>query len=355
MNHLQRLFFCFRERQRPNALSLSLLARIPLDVLLCIIDRLLLIPESAVAFSLTCRHFKNLLGPRCCQKLGSSNKNTQALLDLLALDLPNFVACSPCKRLHSMENIDRYNSANYGSGTTIREFHSLRTPACVNQDMDNCTSNISLLFGSTAFKMAMKRYHQQPQCTKLLDIMSNKEAKTKVREYYVWQCIEECRIIQGRLFHRQQSVYISLKSRSMTITYLRRNPPSEMICQHINLEETVVEPQTTDSRVTRCQKCRTEFRVDLKYGEGYGLAVFLSKWKDLGPGPESKEWVQHFGTPLGAHLYRRSQAHANNGPQKIEIACLFGDGEDFKFDSWLTPKNKATLLWFQKRYWIKPK
>ena len=134
--------------------------------------------ESAVVFCLSCMHLKCLLGTQHFLRVTSSTEDTLVLLNLLALDLPNHVVCSTCKRLHNMQNMRRYNSATYSTGSTTYQYHSLRFPACVSQDQDNRTCAISNLFGTTAFKMAKKRYHQQPECTKLLKIMSSEAAKT---------------------------------------------------------------------------------------------------------------------------------------------------------------------------------
>jgi len=158
MDYLRSLLSNRRQRQKPAALPSSALNNIPLDILLCITDYLP--PESAVAFFLSCSQFKHLLGTEKFSKLASSTKNTFALLDLLAIDLPNCIMCVPCRRLHKMENLQRNNSATYCAGSTIRQCDSLRLPARVAKDRSDDTSRIHELFGMTAFKMAIKRYHQ---------------------------------------------------------------------------------------------------------------------------------------------------------------------------------------------------
>jgi hypothetical protein len=193
MDYVRKFLSRSRERQRPAALSTSILNKASVDILVYIMNYLP--PESAVAFSISCMHLKYLLGTQHFSRVTSSTEDTVALLNLLALDLPNHVVCFACKRLHKMQNLLRYNSATYGAGSTTHQYDSLRFPACVSQDRNNNTGTITNLFGATAFKMAIKRYHQQPECTKLLKIMSSKAAKTMEMGDYVRQFREECRIV----------------------------------------------------------------------------------------------------------------------------------------------------------------
>jgi hypothetical protein len=112
--------------------------------------------------------------------------------------------------------------------------------------------------------------------------------------------------------------------------------------------------------VKRCQECRTEYRIDFKYYEGHGLAMFLTRWKDLGPGPESEVWMQHL-PPRVASLRALFTSQTSMGLQtKVEdqphdgdLSSAFGDGDDFKFDSLLTSGNRAELFRFQKQCWAK--
>jgi hypothetical protein len=297
MDYFRRLLSRSRDRRRPAALSSSILNRVPLEILVSIMD--FLPSESAVAFSLSCMHLKCLLGTQHFLKVASSSKDTLALLDLLALDLPNQVVCSPCQRLHNMENLRRYNRATYSAGRTCYSYDSLRFPTCVSRDRNSDASMITNLFGTTAFKMAMKRYHQRPKCTELLKIMSSKSAMTMVTGDYVWQFEEECRVVEGCLMHRLQSVYISRKCLFTTPTSFKHNPPSGMICPHIKLGTSM---HHIRSGAGRCQKCRTEYRIDFKYYDGQGLVMFFTRWKDLGNGPESESevWTQHLPPrPMG--------------------------------------------------------
>jgi hypothetical protein len=335
-------------KSSPNALSNSVLNRVPLDILVYIMDYLPSV--SAVAFSLSCMHLKHSLGTDHFAKVSSSDEDTIALLTLLAMDLPDHIVCFPCKRLHSIKNFDRYNSSTYS--TTWRLHTSLSLPACVIQDQRNKTFVLTNRFGATGFKMAIKRYHQQTNCADVLKMMSSKETTTTVVGNYVRQFREEFRVVQGRLMQRIQSVNISRKS--STPTSFEVDPPDERICPHLNLQRSLL---NIDCGLKQCLFCRTEYRIDLRHYEGHGLAMFLTRWKDLGPGLESEVWIQHL-MPTGNPSFRldplSQQASAwtsvripiqlEDRPREGEISFAFGDSADFNLDSLLSAENEAELF-----------
>ena len=145
----------------------------------------------------------------------------------------------------------------------------------------------------------------------------------------------------ARAQHRRRSELIRPTSGSAHILNLRRSL--------LNI----------DCGLKQCMFCWTEYRIDLRHYEGHGLAMFLTRWKDLGPGPESEVWIQNL-MPTGNPLFRADplsqQASALNSvripiqledqPREGEIPSAFGDGADFNVDSLLSAKNKAELFGF---------
>jgi hypothetical protein len=84
-----------------------------------------------------------------------------------------------CRKLHNMEDLQKYNSVTYGSSSrTWNLYADLPFPCCVSQDRKNNTFYISSWFGTTACKMAIKRHHQRQECQELLKMMSPKTAMT---------------------------------------------------------------------------------------------------------------------------------------------------------------------------------
>jgi hypothetical protein len=203
--------------------------------------------------------------------------------------------------------------------------------------------------------MAIKRYQQQPEYTKLLKIMSSEAAKTINMGDYVRQVEEECRVVQGCLMHRLESVYISRKC--LTTMPFRCDPPSETICTHIKFRTVW---HNIGSGMRRCQECRTEYGIDFRYYDGYGLAIFFRGWRDLGTEPECEVWTQHLPpsvVSLRALFTSRVLAQTSVGlqsqleprPQDGDLSSTFEESDEFKFDLLLTSGSKAELFRFQKQ------
>ncbi|PVH84124.1 hypothetical protein DL98DRAFT_82961 [Cadophora sp. DSE1049] len=360
---------------RPDVLSSSPLQKVPFEIFLCITDHLPL--ESALAFFLSCWNLKVRLGLDRFSKLDASvsksKDNKIAFLELLAIDFPNSIVCVPCKRLHGMENMPRYNFLTHNLYQK-----SPRTPACVARDKRDATYLVSRLFGATAFKMAIKRHQLQPDCTQILSKMASTTPRTMSDCHHMRQQVEECRVINGHLMHRLQSVRLQ---DFPTVDRLKGIEP-DTTCPHIDLEPVEEMMQYDAPGIKRCDKCRTEFVISYKDYYVFSRAVFLTRWKDLGPSPESDIWKEHVTVPGPMGLERlmvlmnliRTMAPANlpapnllldhihgiqwrrgyelryffekheRKPLVMEISPAFGDGAGFTFDKWMTSDAESDLL-----------
>jgi hypothetical protein len=56
-----------------------------------------------------------------------------------------------------------------------------------------------------------------------------------------------------------------------------------------------VDLQFAPGKLHQCNHCATEFRIDFKTFEGYGSAMFVTKWQDLGDGEDEKWQSQLVG------------------------------------------------------------
>ena len=100
-----------------------------------------------------------------------------------------------------------------------------------------------------------------------------------------------------------------------------------------------------------------EHGIDLSTLRVMDWLFFFTRWKDLGPGPESEVWIQRL-MPTGNPSFRADplsqQASAwtsvripiqlEDQPREGEISSAFGDSADFNVDSLLSAKNKAELF-----------
>lgn len=190
-------------------------------------------PESVAALSLTCTNFKNLFGPENYQKVNSCQKQDRFPVPSRSrVAKPN--CCVPCRRLHNIKNVLRYNHATYAHGIAMWRHRVPCVPACVRRDRGDMVPAISSIFGSTTVKMGVKRDFQQPGCTEVLKLMSTQTAETISQGSYIRQSIEEFRVVQGHLLHRLGRVYISCySSRSLDESIFKNEPPRDRLCPHI--------------------------------------------------------------------------------------------------------------------------
>jgi hypothetical protein len=137
--------------------------------------------------------------------------------------------------------------------------------------------------------------------------------------------------------HRIQGVNMSRKSSIPTSFGV--DPPNERNCPHPNLRRSLL---NMDCVLKQCLLCRTEYRIDLRHYAGHGLAMFLTRWKDLGSKPESEGWIQHLmptrnpsfrADPLSqqtsAWTSVRIPIPLEDQPREGEISSPFGDSADF--------------------------
>jgi hypothetical protein len=361
MDYLKRQLSRLREWRRPAALESSVLGKIPLELLVQIIEYLP--APSAAAFSISCMQIKRLIGDPYLRNLAGRPANTLAFLDILALDLPDQVVCSSCQKLHKMENAARYISMTRQGGPA---------PECLSDDQYAMVEGfISINFSSTVFRMAMKRYQQNPECSQLLKLLSY-DTDTRLGSSYVKQSRADCRIIQGLMIHRVQNVFLS--ATSSTSPAFTTDPLFE-ICRHLDFRTdthsvyvattlfcnflprvtdyrkvwstacnlTGLERHNTGSGLMRCHHCWTEFRIDFKQYPGHGMAMFFTRWKNLGAGPDDEDWKRNF-RPWDRLPPTAVQFQAG------ALSSAFENGEEFKLDSLLSPENKTELFRAQNKW-----
>jgi hypothetical protein len=311
-----------------SGLPASAGGKMPVEVLNLIMEYLPL--ESRVAWTLTCKHFKSLLGTHHFADIDSKEKKL-AVLDVLARDLPNAIVCPICRRFHYMENIARYLHCTYDKhDEKYLPYYHMTYPACLHEDFFLHTRLLNKNIGATAFRMVVKRYEQQPECTELLKAISSPFLRAMGREKHVFISTEEFRIVQGDLILRKQTLFLprSLKIRMLDYVY---NPPEGNICRHQRIAGSW---RHVEVWPMKCNRCFTEYKLDFKYNKtGYGM--FLTTWKSLGTSPNHDKWQEHLNTGIAIR----------RGPhQRGDICAAFGDAVDFQFDSVIGKDDQTRLF-----------
>jgi hypothetical protein len=323
-----------------NELPASAGGTIPVEVLNHIMGYLPL--ESRVAYTLTCKHFKILLGTQHFADINSREKKL-AFLNVLVRDLPNAIVCSTCTRLHYMENIVRYVHGTYDihDSKNLAYYH-MTYPACLHNDNFLNTKLISKNIGATAFRMAIKRYQQRPECTDLLKALSPsirplRPVRAMLRDLYISISTEEFRVVQDHLLQRKQTLYVP-RWRPITMMDYVEKPPITQICNHKGIASSW---RNVHSWPQKCYYCYTDYRVDFKYnGVGYGM--FLTTWRDFGSSPDHDGWKEHLQT----RHQRTTAGHQSH--ERGDICAAFGDAENFQFDSLFTKDDQMYLLEYQR-------
>lgn len=377
LKYLRRLLLRSPKPARPAALSSSILGNIPVEILLYIIT--FLPPESAAALSLTCSDFKALFGAEYYekvntppntklvfrnllafgtenyQKISSSRHTKLAFLNLLAIDLPHQIVCAPCGRLHHMKNLLRYNPETYRFGSRTWRHQASQRPACVQRDSMNMVDHVTSIFGTTAFKMAVKQHQLHPESSEVLELMSSKTAETISRGCYIQQSTEECRVAQGHLLHRLQSVYIlCCKSTSLGDETFKDYYFEDRLCPHIHRSKNI---RYDTSGIRRCRRCRTDYRIEYKYYDDLGIAMHVTSWKDLGSSPEDIIWRRHLPgnfSEMARLVFVRNRTSSpthskvhDEQIQEVAISSAFEDCDSIESNLVLTAKNKKELLRFR--------
>lgn len=319
-----------------------LFTRLPLEVQIQIMEYLPL--ESVVALSLSCSFFK-------CNRWYSSRveamseQDALALQKLLTIERPDRIFCSECKILHRIE-IPRWLTESLRQRWLEVRWPraSGGHPACFHQDLEKKVDVRFPIFSSTAFSMAMKRYHQQSKDVLRLGDMSSKRETSQMGDHWVRQHHEECRIVKGRLFHRRQEVFVSL-CEGLANTHFELDPPFHFmnVCHHWGSR---FFPQDLLPGKKQCTACPTDAQIGFKYYTGIGRAMFVTTWRDLGTSPVGEKWKQLITVPErnlaaggdGSIILRQSMRKPGN----IEWSSESG-GLDVNFASILTSRYKAEI------------
>jgi hypothetical protein len=71
------------------------------------------------------------------------------------------------------------------------------------------------------------------------------------------------------------------------------------------------------SELQQCRYCRTEYKAGFEHDDGCTIKFTITVWKDLGQGPEAKEWKAHFPLQDSRSIPKLIQFHGG------EIASVF--------------------------------
>lgn len=333
-----------RLSRRPSApssgLNSSPLRVLPLEMILLIASFL---PKAcAASFSVSCRQLQLDMGPAYLRAARRDKVARGELLVYLSKEDPDYIYCSCCEHLHLVDekHLWIWPDANRFLG-----------PApCVQKDVaDEIYYKIHPDFSRMAFDMIMRRHRLGHDCTALLDTLTrsrNFSLGISVQQYHT-----AARIINDSLFVRAQLVvrvpgshlsnwpdklFLDICPHSGTLGRVEDSAKSRAYFGHAHrfLSHAFRQWEACAYYIPcliSCQRCRTEYQIDIKcMGHGQGLAVFITKWMELGDGTEDKKWE--------AHVLRdnRTVPMPAVNEEEVEergIKATFEGSQVFEFDS----------------------
>jgi hypothetical protein len=342
-----------RPQPRPIALESSALGKLPLELILRIAQ--FLPPDSASSFSLCCRPIYFTLGTQYLKALEENEQlDRYKFLTLLERELPNYIACYYCKKLHAINKARRhlYSNRYYSRADGYLP--------CWIADLELGTDFfIHNDFSFTVFQMAMKLHRQGLDCSKLLNLLSYK-TRTRFRYGYVEQRTALTQIVAGSLFIREQRIFMIPPTRPILnpwVLYFVICPHFPFISiqtfdRYMDIIQTAHWDEPKDNQngegIMQCKYCLTEFRIDFKSFGGRGNAMFITRWQDLGEGrsPLDHKWQSHVDGRKGGD---QRPVEFDRG----SICAAFEQEEHFrfKFDSLLTLQNKKELCRESPSWW----
>lgn len=353
----------FKHDIKPHALENSPLGTLPLELILLIAD--FLPTESAVALSFSCRPIREILGPLHLKALQSTSEEGKshraAFLSLLENDLPGYVACQACAKLHPIsKSFARKVIGRDLSPYELSKLASKPRLPCSERDSKADTYNaIHATFNYVVFQMTMKRHRLGLDCTRWLKFLSYNH--TAPAYGHMYQDVSEARMIGGSLYVRTQHIAMLQPGRPIVLP----TSAAPRICFHfgrVNGDPWLSEDQhskrilqcrishwdssehcPTCSGIMSCRSCPTEFQFDIKdFGE-HGVALIFTKWQGLGAGLDYNDptWKSHVYSP---ELFSRRRNRIQTAFEEGSISTAFQNEEPFRPD--------AAIPMISKHFWI---
>ncbi|CAG8958427.1 hypothetical protein HYFRA_00011104 [Hymenoscyphus fraxineus] len=265
-------------------------------------------------------YLKRILGNKYIPKLAKSPTEKISLLHLLEKELANHIVCEVCKKLHNLKDAAHFLLTHGRS--------PLETPLCIWDETltDFHSSHVrylpGLIFSTTLIKMARKQYLHDARCRQILDLISYDLAPSSRSE--ILRQVKERFSFSARDGHFiMSSASVLVPERSRTRFHFPESSGAH-VCRHLEVRmgregawvqdatssdqpfdgsgnlwsaawsEDAKEMAGRGSGVLKCGECWARFRIDFKFYEGVGGAVFVNLWKDFGTGPGCSEWERCF-------------------------------------------------------------
>lgn len=333
----------FRTKARPDSFEHSLFRELPIELIGIIAEFLPL--ADAVAFTLTCRPIRFILGDQYISQLRASDHECDRLefLEALERDMPYHILCYDCYNLHR--------------GTRKRDYSW--TEPCSYRSGYSISQNIYPGFYPVTFQSAMKVHYYGLDYSKHLSLLTDYDSYAKTGHNYQWEATP--RIVDGHFLLRHQVWFIFPNGWEVTVPdqmntdvcdhwqYITPSFPTRLrtkiACRVKHWDNLRLNNSCqTCSGLFQCEICPTEFQIDIKDIPKKLVALVLTRWLDLGEGRSL--WNQLYAS----HLDRLHHKFPDNppGPVSFEAGSIRAEFEgegDLDMEKLLTPKYAPFLVY----------
>lgn len=334
-------------RHRPAALESSMLARLPSELILYVIEFLPV--ASSTLFTITCTKLYSLrettlVGARLKDKV---HTETLEFLLLLERDLPDYVVCHDCVKLHSIEHIVKQKFCN--------------GVKCQENDRSLWISTwINPRFRTVLFQMVMKRYRRGADVSSLLSLLTWNYSFSRERSYN--ESTTALKIVNGSLLIRTHTALILPIGFDLTEEDLDAHRMLQ-ICPHFGFARLTAPGSrwgifkvvlwrqgmwdgmgSLEGVLYSCKFCGTDFRVDFMDLGEQGNATFFTTWKNLGQGmtPHDRQYQRHLNGLLD--IFQRRQPIWEEIYLEAQSICSeFEGGELYDISSIITDECRKEL------------
>lgn len=296
------------------------------------------LPTSSAAALALCSHSLNrVLGTQYWDNLrGPHQEGRENFLSLLEKDLPDYILCQRCAKLHLPDKqrfLDVYLSSEWRP--------------CFKADMsDNIMRHYHYICRFEHVQMAMKQHRLGLNSNPHVDHLST--TKTYYMGRYTYQASIKARIVFDNFLLRiQDRVLIPpgqvLEEPSALFTdlcpHLKSFGSGDCRCRLRHLHDQ--QPCSGCNGLKQCRYCPTEFQIDHKNFGKRGIVVYITRWMDFGAGLTASDpkWQSHVkGNLPGMGKYKEMEF----APGSIQSA--FELQEPSTFESIMTWGNFHELL-----------
>ncbi|TGO45952.1 hypothetical protein BCON_0354g00120 [Botryotinia convoluta] len=289
------------------------LANLPKETFCTILGHLP--PSSASSLALTCKGFLAALGNDPFEALSRDRYETYVLLWFIAKDLSHQSVCHSCNRLHNNETALRcYRDGKNGCGESQKRHKALKCRLDTRLDWDY-KELLDEDFSPRIFNMAMKHSLHNPDCEKFLNALSGE--CTAKGDWHAWikESQTDCRILRGSFIHRTQMVWITPTNNRTSFGLAMEQCAHTRVCYMngiiytrsygLSREDDDADSQSllfdwdspeTTLNLLKCRRCSTQCRLTMKPlpVEGSGMAIYITRWVDLGSGTLNEKWQRYF-------------------------------------------------------------